>query len=190
MKIKFGIDIDGTVTCPSSLVPFLNESFNLNITLDDIKQYDLNPLVNVDEKEFAKWFYETEPTIYSQSPLAFGAKEILAKWELLHELCFISARGDHLLDITKEWFERNKIGFNHIELIGTHDKIGAAKNFEVDIFLEDKHDNAVSIHEECGIPVLLFNTPYNQDPIPNGVIRVNDWYEADRWVNDWILTKK
>ncbi|WP_338379247.1 hypothetical protein, partial [Enterococcus faecium] len=49
MKKRFGIDIDGTVTCPSSMVPFLNEAFNLNITLDDVKQYDLMPLVSVSE---------------------------------------------------------------------------------------------------------------------------------------------
>ena len=34
------------------------------------------------------------------------------------------------------------------------------------------------IHEQCHIPVLLFNTPYNQDPIPDGVIRVHNWNEA------------
>lgn len=34
---RFGIDIDGTVTCPTSLIPFINKDFSLNITLDDIK---------------------------------------------------------------------------------------------------------------------------------------------------------
>ena len=32
------------------------------------------------------------------------------------------------------------------------------------------------------IPVILFDTPYNRKPIPEGVIRVQDWQEA----NDWI----
>jgi hypothetical protein len=56
----------------------------------------------------------------------------------------------------------------------------------VEIFFEDKHDNAVMIHEECQIPVILFDTPYNQDPIPNGVIRVNNWREANKWVENWM----
>ena len=42
------------------------------------------------------------------------------------------------------------------------------------------------IHEECNIPVLLFDTPYNQDPIPKGVIRVNNWNEANKWVKNWL----
>ena len=32
------------------------------------------------------------------------------------------------------------------------------------------------------IPVLLFDTPYNRKPIPEGVIRVTNWREADQWI--------
>lgn len=186
MKKRFGIDIDGTVTCPASILPFLNKDFNLNVTLEDVKQYDLMPLVTVSEEEFAQWFSCNEPVIYAQSPLADGAKQVLKSWEHEHELYFISARAKHLLDVTTTWFTDNELKYKHIELIGTHDKIEAAKKFNVDLFFEDKHDNAVTIHEECKIPVLLFNTPYNQDPIPPGVIRVNNWKEAKKWVESWL----
>jgi uncharacterized HAD superfamily protein len=186
MKKRFGIDIDGTVTCPSTFVPYLNEAFNLNITLEDIRQYDFMPLVTVSEQEFSAWFTEIEPTIYSNSPLASGAREILKLWEQEHELYFISARGSHLLQLTKEWFETQGLLYNDVHLLGSHDKIEAAQKYKVDIFFEDKHDNAVNIHEQLDIPVILFNTPYNQDPIPKGVIRVNDWKEAYKWVQNWI----
>ncbi|NMD71868.1 hypothetical protein HHO41_16335 [Bacillus sp. DNRA2] len=186
MKKRFGIDIDGTVTCPAALLPYLNSSFNLQLTLDDITQYDLTPFVNVPGEHLAQWFYETEPEIYANSPLAKGAKEVLHKWEQQHEMFFISARRTSLLDITKEWFIDNGLRFDHIDLIGSHDKIKAAKQYKVDLFFEDKHDNAVMIHEECQIPVILFNTPYNQEPIPSGVIRVNHWQEAYAWVENWL----
>ncbi|GLB58219.1 5' nucleotidase, NT5C type [Cytobacillus sp. NCCP-133] len=186
MKKRFGIDIDGTVTCPTSMIPFLNSAFNLNLTLGDIKEYDLTPLVDISEEEFATWFKENEPLIYRESPLANGAKEILTKWKHNHEIFFISARGSHLQQITEEWFLQNALDFDHIELIGTHDKVEAAKKFKVDIFFEDKHDNAVMIHQACQIPVILFDTPYNQDPIPDGVIRVRNWQEANQWVTSWL----
>lgn len=189
MKIRFGIDIDGTVTCPTSLIPYLNKAFHLNLTLEDIKQYDLMPLVDVSEQEFANWFKVNEPEMYEKSPLAEGSKEVLIKWALEHELYFISARGKHLFEITQNWFLKNKIPFNHIELIGTHHKIEAVKQHKVNIFLEDKHDNAVMISEQCNIPVLLFDTPYNRDPIPSQVIRVKNWAEAAEWVDDWIKKK-
>jgi uncharacterized protein len=190
MRKRFGIDIDGTVTCPSSMVPFLNKEFNLNITLADIKQYSLMPLVSVSEQEFSQWFTSNEPVIYAQSPLANGARTILSAWSRQHELYFISARGEHLIDVTTDWFMRHNLDYTHIELVGSHNKIETARKFDVDIFFEDKHDNAVMIHEDLGIPVILFDTPYNQDPIPDGVVRVSDWHEAGSWVENWVNQNK
>ncbi|MED4204430.1 5' nucleotidase, NT5C type [Neobacillus mesonae] len=186
MKKRFGIDIDGTVTCPTSLIPFINKAFDMNLTYEEITQYDLTPFVNVPSDEFASWFSENEPMIYQGSPIASGAKKALDKWKRAHELFFISARGPHLLDVTKQWFIDHNLTFHHIELIGSHDKVETTKKHNIDIFFEDKHDNAVAIHEECRIPVILFNTPYNQDPIPNGVIRVHNWNEALNWVDNWL----
>jgi uncharacterized protein len=187
--MRFGIDIDGTVTSPEALLPFMNEAFGLNIKLEDITQYDLTPLVNISAEEFAKWFKENEPIIYAGSAIADNAVQILNKWKDEHELYFISARGSHLFDITKKWFNEHNITFHHIELIGTHDKVEAVKKHKVDIFFEDKHDNAVMIHAECKIPVILFDTPYNRDPIPEGVIRVHNWKEAGLWVEAWNKSK-
>lgn len=183
------MDIDGTITCPSTFVPYLNDKFHLNITIDDIKQYDFTPLVDVSAAEFGKWFSTVEGNIYANSPLAEGAKPILKRWGTLHDLYFISARHPRHLQITKEWFSKNELPYHQIELIGSHHKIDMAKQYDVDIFFEDKHDNAVAIHEECQIPVILFNTPYNQEPIPTGVIRVNNWKEASMWVDNWVKNR-
>jgi uncharacterized protein len=185
-KMRFGIDIDGTVTSPATFVPFLNESFQLNISFEDVVQYEFYPLVNVSNEEFDKWFMENEARIYTASPLAEGANIVLEKWATQHELIFISARGEGMLDLTKEWFINNGISFDHIELIGSHHKIAAAKKNKVDIFFEDKHDNAVMLHEELDIPVILFDTPYNRKPIPKGVKRVTTWNEAYEWVEEWL----
>ncbi len=190
MKKKFGIDIDGTVTSPASLLPFINKAFGLNVTLEDVKQYDLNPIVNVSKEEFADWFMKNEPIIYAGSPIAEDAAEVLNNWKNTYELCFISARGSHLLDVTKKWFDDHHLFFDKIELIGTHNKVETVKKHHVDIFFEDKHDNAIEIHEECKIPVLLFDTPYNRDPIPEGVIRVYNWIEAYNWVENWVKEKR
>jgi len=179
---RLGIDIDGTVTCPTSLLPHINEQFGCNLVLEDIKEYDLTKAFDVDEKEFFKWYRQAESVIYRTSPAQEYAKNILSDWQKSFELFYISARGENVFDCTVEWFEREEIPFDHIELIGSHHKIEAAKKFAVDCFFEDKHDNAVDIHEELDIPVLLFDTPYNRFPIPEGVIRVNDWNEANEWV--------
>ncbi|MCA1025465.1 MULTISPECIES: 5' nucleotidase, NT5C type [Cytobacillus] len=186
MKKRFGIDIDGTVTSPAAMIPFMNKAFGLQLTLEDIKQYDLYPLVDIEPQAFDQWFKENEPEIYRQSTIVPNAKSILTKWKEEHELFFISARSTHLMSVTENWFTQNGITFDHIDLIGSHDKVSAAKQYDIDIFFEDKHDNAVMIHEACQIPVILFDTPYNRLPTPDGVKRVTSWKEAATWVENWL----
>ncbi|KQL34224.1 hypothetical protein [Psychrobacillus sp. FJAT-21963] len=179
---RFGIDIDGTVTCPTSLLPHINSAFNCNLQLEDIKEYDLTKAFSVDEKEFYEWFKKTESTIYASSPIQSDAHAVLSAWKDKYELYFISARGENVRDVTLNWFKEQELLYDHIELIGTHNKIETARKHGVHAFFEDKHDNAVEIHEELDIPVILFNTPYNQQPAPKGVIRVNNWIEANEWI--------
>jgi uncharacterized protein len=180
--IRLGIDIDGTVTCPTSLLPHINEQFGCSLVLDDIKEYDLTKAFQVDEHMFREWYMSAESHIYSTSPAQAFAKKILDDWHAQFELYYISARGHQVYDATLDWFKREEIPYDHIELVGSHNKIATAKKFGVHAFFEDKHDNAVDIHEELDIPVILFDTPYNRDPIPKGVIRVNDWQEANQWI--------
>ncbi|MFC0270022.1 hypothetical protein ACFFIX_00925 [Metabacillus herbersteinensis] len=183
--LRLGIDIDGTVTSPETFVPYLNKSFNLNITFEDLVEYDLTKVLNITQEDFWKWMDEFEPIIYNEAPMALNAKQVLDEWKNEHQLIFISARRKHLLEITHEWFKNTELFYHHIELIGTHDKLASVKQHNISVFFEDKHDNACMISEENNIPVILFNTPYNQDPVPRNVIRVNNWLEAKKWVNSW-----
>lgn len=179
---RFGIDIDGTVTCPTSLLPHINKKYKVNLVLDDIKEYDLTKAFSVDEQQFYNWYKTVENHIYDTSPPQEYAKKVLENWQSQYELFYISARGENVYDTTYNWFKREAIPYDHIDLIGSHYKIEAAKKHQVHAFFEDKHDNAVDIHEELDIPVILFDTPYNRKAIPDGVKRVSNWQEA----NDWI----
>lgn len=183
-KPRFGIDIDGTVTSPDTLLPHINKQFNTNIVLDDVVEYDFLCAFSepIDPIAFNKWFKENEPFMYSVSELAEGAKTILKKWQHLYELFYISARDQNVQEITLNWFHQHDIPYHHIELVGSHDKLNVAKKFNVDLFLEDKHDNAVRIAEELKIPVLLFDAPYNRKSVPSNVFRVKNWMEANLYI--------
>ncbi|MCL6616486.1 MAG: hypothetical protein K6T39_05130, partial [Anoxybacillus ayderensis] len=149
IKRRFGIDIDGTVTCPSTFIPYLNKSFQKNLTLDDITDYDLVPFLDTTEEKLNEWMEQYEPIIYSEAPLANGALEVINSWKDEYELYYISARGRHLYEITEKWFQQQGVHYHHIELIGSHDKIEAVKKYKIDMFFEDKYDNACDIAEQC-----------------------------------------
>ncbi|PYZ98651.1 hypothetical protein CR205_08760 [Alteribacter lacisalsi] len=175
---RFGIDIDGTITDPATFIPAINEHFERDLTLNDITEYDLSRVLGISGEDFWKWMQQHEGSLYASAALAAEAKKTLLEWERKHELFYISARNTRFTDLTKTWFDKHALPYHHIELLGKHDKIDAVKNHDVDAFFEDKHDNAVGIAEECSIPVVLMNTPYNQDPVPGLVHRVSSWAEA------------
>ncbi|GGB04748.1 hypothetical protein ERX37_02075 [Macrococcus hajekii] len=180
-KIKrLGIDIDGTVTCPTSLVPYLQKSFDENLKYEDITAYDLGAVLNKSDHEMYDWFMTHQEEIYTHSPIAEGALSVLTDWSQHYELYYISARYDYLDKITADWFDKHDVPFHHIELTGSHDKIAKARELKVDVFLEDKLDNAIEINEALNIPVILFDTPYNQSELPADVHRVYTWQEAQQ----------
>lgn len=179
---RLGIDIDGTVTCPTALVPYLQKSFDPNLTYEDIDVYDLCVVLNKPEEEMYKWFMEHQEEIYIKSPIAEGAAPILRDFSKHYELYYISARYDYLDKITIDWFDRHDIPYHHIELTGSHNKIEAARDLKIDIFFEDKLDNAIDLNATLNIPVILFDTPYNQSELPDGVYRVFSWEEAEQFV--------
>lgn len=186
-KRRFGIDIDGTITRPDTILPYINKDFKTELKLEDITEYNIRKFIDVDEQTMYQWFRSNEANIYRNSPLKDDSKTYLNAWaDHFAELFFISARHASLTEITEEWFDRHQLTYSHIELIGSHDKIETIKKHNVELFFEDKDDNAIQIYEECKIPVILFNTPYNQGVTPNEVIRVNNWAEADDWVRKWL----
>ncbi|WP_078552812.1 5' nucleotidase, NT5C type [Bacillus alkalicellulosilyticus] len=189
-KIKIGFDIDGTVTDPGTFIPYLNQHFKKNITLDQITSYDLTGLLGITSEEFFQWMKEHEGSIYEQATIASYFQEAIKAWKEKHEFIYISARGQHLYDLTLEWFSRNNIPYHHLELIGSHNKIAAITTHQLDIFFEDKHDNACEIAEACSIPVILMDTPYNRLPVPDNVYRMENWQEALFWVNNWLKNQR
>ncbi|WP_414042915.1 5' nucleotidase, NT5C type [Macrococcus animalis] len=181
-KFRMGIDIDGTVTCPTALVPYLQKSFNEKFKYEDITEYDLSKVLNIPESEIYQWFKAYEHEMYQFSPVHKDADLVLTEWSNYYNLIFISARHTYLETLTINWFKEHNVPYHHIELTGSHKKIETAKQLQVDAFFEDKLDNAIDIHEALNIPVYLFDTPYNQSTLPEGVKRVKTWLELNQLI--------
>ncbi|MDU0811477.1 5' nucleotidase, NT5C type [Bacillus siamensis] len=181
--LRLGIDIDGTVTAQDTFVPYLNRSFHLSITLDDMTDYDLTKLLNITAEEFWEWMNVHEAAIYKEAQLAEFAKQALDGLKEEHRLIYITARRSHLEDVTLDWFANRDVHYDHIELVGSHHKVEAVKKHGIDLFFEDHHGNATMIAKEAGIPVILFDSPYNQLPTDSNIIRVQNWLEAVAWIN-------
>lgn len=176
--LTIGIDIDGTVTDPSSIVPLMNESFGKNLRFDECIDYNLATVYQISDQEFVDWLQKHGERLYDVAPVHGNADQILRQWHRHHQLIYISAREEKLMPVTLNWFSRYQIPFHQIELIGSHDKLAAAKKWQLDLFIEDRLENALQISEALQIPVFMFDTPYNQGELPRLVHRVRSWEEV------------
>lgn len=178
-NLTIGIDIDGTVTDPGSILPFMNEAFGRNLSLADCVEYNLATVYNIPEEVFDKWLDEQGEQLYRSAILHAHADEILKQWHHSHRLVYISARDEKHLPVTYEWLKRFDIPYHSVHCIGSHDKLSSAKECGVQIFLEDRKENAIQLAEELRIPVFLFDTPYNQGTLPTLVKRIRSWKEGN-----------
>ncbi|MDF2680249.1 MAG: hypothetical protein K0R47_1439 [Brevibacillus sp.] len=180
--LTIGIDIDGTVTSPSSIVPLMNESFGKDLRYEDCYEYNLANVYKITDEEFDKWLDRNGERLYDEAPVHGNADHILRAWHPQFKLVYISAREARHRDVTINWFSRYNIPFHDIDLVGSHDKLSAAKKWGVDLFLEDRLENALQLSEALQIPVFLFDTPYNQGELPSLVHRVHNWDEVQEKV--------
>ncbi len=63
-------------------------------------------------------------------------------------------------------------------MTGSHDKVQVVRDLSLDLFMEDRLENAIQIAEDTSIPVILFDAPYNRRPVPDNIVRVSSWNEA------------
>ncbi|QQE75598.1 hypothetical protein KDJ56_06435 [Brevibacillus composti] len=187
--LRIGIDIDGTVTEPSSIVPMMNESFGKHLRYEDCFAYDLAKVYNITEEAFQDWLSKHGERLYNEAPVHGTADSVLRGWYPHHRLIYISAREARHRDVTLNWFSRYHIPFHEVDLIGSHDKLAAAKKWQVDLFLEDRLENALQLSEELQIPILLFDTPYNQGSLPALIHRVHSWEQVEELVRTFAMNR-
>ncbi|CAK7079165.1 MAG: Nucleotidase [Tissierella sp.] len=88
-------------------------------------------------------------------------------------------------NVTYLWFSHHKIPMNSLTLLGSHDKVGTAKDLSCDIFIEDRYENAIQL-AESGFEVLLMDCNYNKGPLPSNVTRVTNWFEIENIIENHV----
>lgn len=101
-----------------------------------------------------------------------------------HTLIFISARKDQdlpshesqsMFKITTEYLKRNHIYYSDLILTQQKDSIIISKH--VDIMIEDNPMFFQKFKASPHIPLLCFDTLYNEQVQGNNIIRVYSWYD-------------
>ncbi len=183
--MKIGIDIDEIITeYVESIIEFYKNKTGRTLLREDFKTYHFWETWGGTRKEaiqIVEEFFNSE-LFDSIKPVKDSIQSInnLSK---NNELIFITSRPDHWKEKTEDWLKRNLD--SPVKVIFTSDfhtgegkkKAEICRELKSGLILEDNEKYAI----ECantGIKVILFDKPWNQNSEHSNLIRVNDWTDA------------
>lgn len=188
-NLNICIDIDGTITDPYYWISYANEYFNLSITKDQVTEYEIHKVLNIEENAYLKFYEELKVEIHSKQPLRNDVKEVLDILQKYNNLYFVTAREKSLELLTFSYLLNKEIPFDEVFLLGTHNKVPKAKELDCDIFIEDNYDNALQLSKN-GFKVILIDTNYNRYPLNSNITRVDNWNEILQIINEISIEKE
>jgi uncharacterized HAD superfamily protein len=189
MKIKIGFDIDDVVADYfSSMVAWHNQFYGTELKKEDAGSYYLSEFIGQNADETLRRMNAFAIQRMENLPLVKGAKESVEALSKKHEIYFITSRRFDWRDSTLRWVERH-FSRNHENVLFSHNhyipsekedrretKAEMCKRLRINFMIEDSPEYAYQI-SEVGVPVLLFDQPWNRNVNCAGIYRVHDHRE-------------
>lgn len=191
--MKIGIDLDDVLadSLPHYLHAF-NERFGFQVELTDAAWRIADRFPQISRQEADDFFSEliADGFFSSRSLLPYAKEAVEALIDGGHRLYIITGRTPRDERITMDWLTRVGVR-SHFEAVvhRTCDpverhKADIASGLELGLFIEDELAVALAV-ADTAIPVLLFDRPWNQGPLPGNVRRIESWYEALAQITDF-----
>jgi uncharacterized protein len=188
-----GFDLDDVLfNLMDPLCQWHNWAHDTSHTRDDYSSFDLHKVWMCEGAEARSrvWnFYQSEQ--YRRAFPVEGAIDALREIKKDFSCVIVTARPESMEEETRAWLDVHFPGVfdevcftNHFHGDGIkRSKSSVCLELGVSIFIEDALHNAHDI-AGAGIPVLLFDTPWNKEEVPPPIIRVSSWEEIIEHIRD------
>lgn len=184
-----GFDLDDILLdFNGALRVFHNAKYDTTYEREHITTYDFCELWQCEPEEMIRRVLEFYASKEHQGAVPVeGSVEAIKKLSQYHKLIIITSKPDELRVATMQWLDQH---FPHMfdEVHFTNHYVGngrkrpkgeVCKQYGVEIFIDDALIHAESV-ANTGIPVLLFDTPWNQGELSPLITRVYSWEEIER----------
>ena len=182
-NLNICIDIDGTITDPYYWLYYANKYFNLNISEDDVTDYEIAKVLNIEKEDYNKFYEENKFIIHSRQMLRNDFIDVIERIYAFNNIYFVTARDKSLELLTNLYLKYHKISYDGVWVLGNTNKVPIAQKLNCNIFIEDSYDNAVELSSN-GFKVLLIDTNYNRLSLNDNIIRVYNWNEILQIISD------
>lgn len=177
-----GIDLDNVLAdLAPALIKFHNNFFDASLEVNQIFSHNLWQVWGGTPEETIEKVYNFYKSDYFKNILPVnGSVEGVTDLARNHNLVVITSRPHFLADETKSWvykhFTDKFSGIhltNQFSLGESRKKSEICSELGVDVLIEDSLEFAMDCATKT--KVLLFDSPWNQKELPDGIIRVHSW---------------
>ena len=197
MNINIAVDCDEILAdFLNQLILFHNEEFRTELTRENFTSYKFHEAwggtVEEETRKVTRffesnYFKEILPTEGSQYAMEFLKKKG-------HNLFVVTGRILLLTEETKIWIGRYFPHiFSGISFGNTYGSDGVkmkksimCRKLNVRLIIEDDLMHIADCAND-GIPVLVYDKPWNQGILPEKAVRVFDWQQVINTINDFVL---
>lgn len=190
--MKIGVDIDGVLTAEHEFIietgtKFFYENNIPYVVHNDI--YDSPEIFGVSKNNYdlfwKKYFFEYAVNV---SPRGYAAEVLEKLKQEGNEIIIITARPfttyeneytEQMKILAIDWLSKNKIPYDKI--IFSDKKAQDCQKLGIDIMIEDKPDNILSVSEV--IPVICYENPFNKNISKDNIYRCYSWYDIYNLIN-------
>lgn len=179
------IDIDGVVgNQVDGLLPRIQRDYGIEMDFWDITEY--NPKIGPVDFWHVITEAQKDPNYISEMPLFEGAVDAIACLQQHFRVGFVTARPEHLAELTEEWLGENGISYDFFYCGADGKKHLLDDTF--DCLIEDYPKNVQTFldHHQDG-NVILMQQPWNRSHgIQSPRLReVANWMEAVFLIAQW-----
>lgn len=189
-EINIGFDLDDILLdFNNAYRVHLNKKYNKDTKREDYYSIYSGDVFQLSEEEaesaLDNFFFHND---HLTATTVDGSEEIVKRLSQKYNLEIITAKPDTLEEHTKTWLDKyfpDMFSIVHFANWFSKDKekrkkSDICKERNISVFIDDSLETAIDI-SSIGIPVLLFDTPWNQtEALPKGVIRVFSWEEIEK----------
>lgn len=173
--MHLGVDLDGVLGDILAVsVRALNDYFGREVRVEEVRDYDLSKVYGLSREEIREFFAARQDLLEEMPPMP-GAGPCLQSLSRRCRVTIVTARPPFQEDMTRNWLARHGFAYHDLVLVGSHDKREACRRAGIEVFIDDRLENALMLASE-GLPVILFAAPHNRSPeLPPGVVSLEGW---------------
>lgn len=188
--MNIGIDIDDTINNLSDVLLEYGTKYNKENAIEyniQKENYDFQKAFGWTEEQEYDFKAKYLGTCFAKATIKNGAKEYIHQLkEEGNKIYIITARTPekavkNVKEISEKWLKEQGIELNKLE-IGCEEKVEKCREHKIDVFIDDNTIHCNSVKESLGIPVLLFDSIYNQEE--KDLTRVHSWEEAYKQIKE------